>query len=123
MSNCVVNAGSELPQELNFTVYQGGTFNEVIIWTDADGTPIDLTDYTGIMKAKAGSETLITLTTGDGITIDGVQGKITLNISATDTASLPVANANYDLLLTSAGGFCYPLLAGLFNVREGVSVN
>ncbi len=120
--SCTPAAGNQLPADLNFTVYTGATFFQSITWENEDGTPVDLTGYTAAMQAKAGSVTLININTDNGgITLGGVDGTIELLISAEDTSVLPSANCKYDLLLTSSGGFVYPLLGGTLTIRQGVT--
>lgn len=36
----------------NFICEMGATFSRTVTWTDADGTPINLTDYTARMQVR-----------------------------------------------------------------------
>lgn len=112
-----------LPADLNISLYQGATFSLVLTWlTGNPPAAVNLTGYTAVMKIKTGGTTLVTLTTENGgIALGGTAGTITLTVSATATAALSPANGFYDLLLTSAGGIVYPLVAGLATIRAGVS--
>jgi hypothetical protein len=112
----------------DITIYQGTTFRKVIIWNDDQDPPQprNLTGYTARMQVRPGvnRETteapLIDLTTGDGITITGVEGKIEIVISAAETAALDFAPAVgavsgigvYDLELVSGSGEVTRLLQG-----------
>jgi hypothetical protein len=96
----------------NITIEQGATFRLPITIADTvDGvtTNRDLTGYTARMKIKESVEdtaALVTLTTSNGgITIDPDQvtnkGKLSLLISATDTAALDFDQGVYDLELVT----------------------
>ena len=110
-----------LPGTLNIQVYIGGTFNLTLTWT-ADGSSVDLSNYTAAMKIVNGQDEVIELTDGDGITLGGTAGTIAITISATDTSAMSPATCEYDLLLTSQGGVVTPLVAGLCTIRKGVTV-
>lgn len=119
---CTPSAGNQLPGELNLTIYQGSTFYLVITITDENSDPVDFTGCSAAMTVKAGTIAVIELTTDNGrITLGGAAGTITLEIDAEDTAELLPANCKYDLVVT-CGDFVTPYLAGLLNVREGVTV-
>jgi hypothetical protein len=111
-----------LPGTLNFPVYIGATFGLTLTWT-ADGVAVDLTGYTAAaLTIKDGQDTVVALTLGDGITLGGTAGTITLSIDAEDTAEFAPATADYDLLLTSGSGVVTPLVAGIVTIRKGTTV-
>ncbi len=112
----------------NFLCNQGATFNRTITWTDSAKNPIDLTSYTARMHVRTTVEaasTIIQLTTANGrITLGNTaqtKGRITLLISATDTAALTPGQYVYDLELVSAGGEVTRLIEGNFVVRAEVT--
>ncbi|VTS03577.1 hypothetical protein [Gemmata obscuriglobus] len=112
----VLASTDQFPLPLNLTVYQGATFTKTFTWTTgpdrSNQTPVDLTGYTAEMAIRSGQTVVISLTTGNsGIALGTTDGRITLNIDASDTATLTAANAEYDLLLAS-GGVVTPLLGG-----------
>lgn len=92
------------PAKIDLTIYQGATFRKEFVLKVND-TVFDLTGYTARMQARercSSDSALLTLTTENaGITIDGAAGKITLFISATDTAAITYVTAVYDLELIS----------------------
>lgn len=92
-----------MASEVNFTLDQGSTFTQTLIYKDSEGNPVDLTNYTARSKARASLESNViiwNLTNGNGITLGGATGEITLTISAADTADYePGAVYVYDLEL------------------------
>jgi hypothetical protein len=117
--------------KFKITIYQGSTFELPItigsIINDVD-TPTDLTGYTARMKIKLGvfeTTSLIDLTTENGrIVIDPDQvantGKLTLQISATDTAALDFDQAVYDLELVN-GSVVQRYLMGVVKLSREVT--
>lgn len=92
-----------MASEVNFTLDQGSTFTQTLVYKDSEGNPVDLTSYTARSKARASLESNViiwNLTNGNGITLGGATGEITLTISAADTADYePGAVYVYDLEL------------------------
>lgn len=66
---------------------------------------MDLTGFTARMKikSKVGGTTILSLTNGSGITLNGVLGTFTINISAVDTATFSFERAVYDLEMVTSG--------------------
>ncbi len=97
----------------------GATFQETITYLDPDGvTPVDLTGYGAAFIAKPSythATKIIDLDESDGITIDAVNGKITIYLSPSDTQSISdTYNEDklvYNLHLTQ-GDDIFPLLFG-----------
>ncbi len=103
-------------------VIQGVNFLQAFYYFDANDRPIDLTDCTARMQARAtvnaedppildwSSET-------DEIIIDGNAGSVIVSVSAADTADIEqYADAVYDLLLTFPGGFVQQLVSGPISI-------
>jgi len=92
----------------NFTIEQGATFKRIMTWKDSNGNPISLVGYKGrmqIRQAKDSSNVIMTLDTEDngGMALGGVEGTITIEISASRTAGLDFRTAVYDLELEKDG--------------------
>lgn len=85
----------------NFTIEQGAEFTRVITCKDADGNVINLTGFSARMKIKRVDNNAVikSLTVGSGLTLGGVTGTITINISHTDTTAMDFTEAKYDLEL------------------------
>jgi hypothetical protein len=107
----------------NFTIEQGATFNLLMTWR-IDNVPVNLTGYTARLQARIDvdeTETILSLTTGAGITLGGAAGTITLDQSATQTAVLPKGEYVYDLELQTSGGIVTRLLQGELNISAEVT--
>lgn len=68
-------------------IQQGLPFDYDLVWEE-DGVPVDMTGWTGTFTAKAkfgDDQTLMT-----SIPVLGAAGEIAVNITATQTAALPV---------------------------------
>lgn len=114
---------SSTPGLYNWTWYAGQTLDQT--FTVTSGTAVvDLTGYTGAMKARtdyAASTAVITLGTAS-ITLGGTAGTIRVQQTAAQTAAIGSAagyaqtNYVYDLELTSGGGEVTRLLQGLLTI-------
>lgn len=108
VSNLVINCGSYFSQE--FTLY------------NSDGTPLNLTGYTGksyIRKSAATSsytEFIFTI-------VNEVQGKIRLTLSSDASKQLKYGRYVYDVRITSGAGLKSIVLEGGVLVRDDVTVN
>lgn len=94
------------PGALDFTIYNGVTFQEHLTWQAPSGIPIDITGLRWRMQirseasASCGAVVYYTLDSAanDGtITLNPTAGQITLMIPATDTANFNFTSAVYDL--------------------------
>lgn len=84
----------------NFKLEEGATWTKVLEWKNEDLTPIDLTGFTARMQIRKSYSTataLHTLTSSDGITLDGPTGTITLNIPAATSVGWKKGRYVYDL--------------------------
>jgi len=113
----------------SFVIEQGATLDFEIAYTDSNGDPVDLTDYTGRMQIKStrGADTAyITLssslaTDNTGLNFSGSNsvnppdsGTIGIFISANSSSALDFNEAYYDLEIVS--GSVYPVVT---RVLEG----
>jgi hypothetical protein len=109
--------------EYNFTIEQGATFNLLMTWK-INNVAVNLTGYTARLQARIDvdeTETILSLTTGAGITLGGAAGTISLDQTATQTALLPKGEYVYDLELQSSGGIVTRLLQGELNISAEVT--
>lgn len=108
----------------NFTIEQGATWTRDFIWTDSSGTAIDLTGYTARMQGRASVQstaTIFSLTSSPaaGIVITAAQGKVTVTLTATETANLPCGGV-YDLELVN-GAVVTRLVEGSFILSSEIT--
>ena len=107
---------------------QGATFRRVITWKNGAGAVINLTGFSGRMMVRTShgaSAPTVSLTTsgGGGITLGGAAGTVTVVITATQTANIPIPTVAgvkdafdgvYDLELVAPNGDVTRLLEGRF---------
>lgn len=113
----------------DFSIEQGSSFKLSLIYKDADGNVVDLTNWCSRLTWVTNTGTTQTFTTENvdysvyKFTIDGVNGKITLMIPANTTNLFNFFSCKYDLEIQSpddlyAGGGKYTirLLYGDINI-------
>lgn len=122
----------QAPANLDLTMYQGASWDYTLTWTTTAGTvtsPVDLTGYTARMQVRetqASTATVMSLTTGTGITLGGTAGTIYLEASPATTAGIataatPQTQYVYDLELTSGAGYVTRLVEGNFIIDPEVT--
>jgi len=85
----------------SFTIEQGATLSFELQYTDADGLPVDLTGYTGLMQIRSGySSSAGTVTYLDFPSLSGSQyadgfqsQSVFLSFSGSNLATSPVSGA------------------------------
>lgn len=100
-------------------IYQGDTFAQIVVVTNADGTPADLTGYTAraqMRRAVADTEPEIALTIG--VTIQSPN--ILLDIPNTATTGLS-GTYKWDLELTTPTNAVMTILQGSVNITPEVT--
>lgn len=105
----------------DFDLYQGATFNRTLDIKDADNAAVDITNYTfaGQIRTSAHSGTVAGTFT---CTITNASnGRITWEMSATNTALVPAQQCVYDLEMTQANGDIVRLLEGFVDVKANVT--
>ena len=115
----------QTPGKLDLVAYQGASWDYTLTWL-AGGTPVNLTAYTARMQVREtfdSTGTILSLTSGTGITLGGTAGTIYLEASATTTAGFdgtPNKQFVYDLELESAG-VVTRLVEGTFTINPEVT--
>lgn len=109
----------------DWIIQAGGTFDEVVIYSDACGEYYDLTGCTAKMDCKykvSDASPFITLSTANGrITIDPLVGTLNLHIDADDTDSLIAGRGLFDLQITYPSGDIIYILQGKITVEKMVT--
>lgn len=115
---------SVAPGLLNLTFPQGATWKLSMTYTNSAGSPIDLTNYTARMQARATFETatsVLSLTNGAGIILGGTAGSINLLVAATATALIEADQYVYDLEIASASNEVTRVVQGTLIVTPEVT--
>ena len=106
----------------NLTCDQATTFNFQFQILN-DSTPWDLTNYTATMTVRpfvGASTTTIVASTSNGRIALQPNGRVVVNINATDTGNLASGRYSYDLVLNS-GSVVTRILEGKFIVTGAVT--
>lgn len=119
------NFNFEVNSEGTPYIEQGASFRVPLIWKDSDGLPNDLTDYTARMQVRAAKEAtdiLLELTSENGrLVLGGLDGTITITLTATETAAIDWCKGVYDLEVVAPDGFVTRLLEGRVSVSKEVT--
>jgi hypothetical protein len=92
-----------------------------VTYADSTGTPINLTGYTAsfALAQNLNGATILTLSTGSGITITGSTGVIALHATPSQTAIDP-GQYRAELVITSGAGIQTSLLKGQITISSKV---
>lgn len=114
-----------MAQIYNFSFVQGDTHSFVVEWRDANDAPFDLSGYSVRLQIKEDYSTaaLVTLTNGNGIVLDGVNGRTTVTFTAAQTGGLAVASYVYDMQFTSPASVVTTLVQGQATCTPQVTTN
>ena len=109
------------PQNADLRCYRGQTWRQIMYITDSDDEPIDLTGVTvtAQIRPEANSQTITAEMT---CTVSAAEGKVTLSISASDTAAIAPNRYVYDVKFTDSNNEVQYYICGNFIVRGRVTV-
>jgi hypothetical protein len=111
------------PGRVNFLCPQGSTFSRRLTYK-IDDVPVNLSGYSSRLQVREthyDTETIVSLTSGSGITLGGSAGTIDLLISASATALFNAGTWVYDLEIQSTNGTIDRLVEGSFIVTPEVT--
>lgn len=104
---------------VQLSVIQGETFQQDIVLTDADGTALDLTGFSGRGTVKSAAGT--TIATLDVIVYDDDAGLVTIGLSAATTAALTAGVYSYDVEVYAGTEQVYKPIHGTFTVISEIT--
>lgn len=111
------------PGRINFGCPQGSTFRKTLTYK-INNTPVNITGYSSRLQVRETHYTtdiIISLTSGNGITLGGSAGTIDILISASATALFDAGTFVYDLEIQSPSGIVDRLIEGSFIVSPEVT--
>jgi hypothetical protein len=110
------------PGTYNAPVWCGATWSKTFTWT-IDTVPVNWTGYTAKMQVKEhlNSDSVVTLTSGSGITLGGSAGTVDITISSALTGAVTPGQYIYDLEVTN-GSITYRLLEGKLTFDGQVTI-
>lgn len=94
-----------IPGKVNFTCPQGTTFQKTLTYK-IDNSAIDLSGYDARLQVREfhySDDPVVSLSSGNGITLGGSAGTIDVLIDADTTAGFDAGNYVYDLELVVSG--------------------
>lgn len=103
----------------NTVIDQGADWYITFYYDNPDGTPVNITSYTAALQMRTSplaKTTVLSLTTGDGITITGNQGRIDVHATNVQTTAITNGKYSYDLEITSPQGIVTRLVQGTIEV-------
>lgn len=109
-----------------FKIVEGTTFGFELTWSDANGTPIDITGCAArfVICPADSRQALAECSTEDGgIALGGVTGEVTVSLAPGKTAGQAGRQwqgARYELRLEYASGDAYSLLRGTVALEPGL---
>ena len=105
----------------NIVIPQAADFEQVFFQKNTDGSPIDLTGYTGESKIRKFPQSL----TSESFTVGIVSttGQVTIGMTAPVTALLKAGRHYYDIYLTSSSGVVSRMMEGMAMVTAGVTTS
>jgi hypothetical protein len=110
----------------NFEVDQNATFTFIVEYKDNNDIAINLTGSTAklqVRDTKGGSKLAFTLTSpSGGITIDGVNGRITCKMTPTQTNKLFYPKSSYDLMVTDSNTNKIKIVEGFLTLNRSVTI-
>lgn len=108
----------------NISADQGTTYAATVTYNDSQGAPVSLVGASAAMKVRkfAGSpDSRLTLGVGNGLTLGGALGTVTISISAAALSTVPAGEYVYDLEVVLASGSTVKLIGGTFTVNAEVT--
>jgi hypothetical protein len=89
-----------------------------------NGTPINITNYTAALQVRSlpsDPTTVLSLSTGSGITITGATGTVEVHATAAQTRAIDEGTYYYDLEITAPTGVVTRLVQGQVVVSAEVT--
>jgi hypothetical protein len=108
----------------NVVIDQGADWFLNVTYDNPDGTPVNLTGYTAALQLRSlptDPVSVLSLSTGSGITITGATGLVAIRATATQTRAIDEGIYYYDLEITSASGVVTRLIQGQADVSPEVT--
>ena len=110
---------------LDITIGQGATFEQLIVWKQSNGTPVNLTSVTAIAGQVRPTPESATVSATFVMTIEGdpEDGTIKWFLSATASSAIPLTCGDqaYDIEVTFSDGNVVRLLQGAATISPGVT--
>jgi hypothetical protein len=108
----------------NTIIDQGADWYLTVTYENPAGTPINITSYTAALQIRSlpsDPTTVLSLSTGSGITITGATGTVEVHATAAQTRAIDEGTYYYDLEITAPSGVVTRLVQGQVVVSAEVT--
>ena len=105
----------------NITVDTGSNFFREFYLDNSDGTPLDLTGYTGKSEVRKHPDSVGAATTFSVSFVDRSNGLIRLSLNKKQTTTIKPGRYVYDVMLTDSSNKKNIVIEGMFNARLDVT--
>jgi hypothetical protein len=105
---------------INLVIEQGTDFYATFTVTNDDGTPLNLSGFTGTCKMKRSHASNSTPISVDLGYVSRSAGKISISMSAANTTTLKAKRYVYEIILISPNNVKSRVIEGLVEVTPGV---
>jgi hypothetical protein len=102
------------------TIEQGASFSTTVTVNDANGTPTNLTGFTGVAQMRK-SFYSSTATNFSVSVLNAANGVLAMTMTAANTANLSAGRMMYDLLITSPSNIKTRVVEGIVVILPSVS--
>lgn len=105
---------------INLVIEQGTDFYATFTVTNDDGTPLNLSGFTGMGKMKKSHASSVTPISLDLGYVSRSAGKISVSMTAANTTTLKAKRYVYEIVLISPNNVKARVIEGLVEVTPGV---
>lgn len=105
---------------VNIVIEKGTDYQEVFTVNNPDGSPLNLTGYTGVAKIRKFPESATSTPFTVGIV--SAAGQVVLSLSNTVTDDLKTGRHYYDIIITSTEGKKTKVVDGMVLVNASESI-
>lgn len=105
---------------VNIVIEQGTDYQEVFTVNNPDGSPLDLTGYTGSSKIRKFPES--TTSTSFNVGIVSTAGQVVVSLANTVTSNLKSGRYYYDVMITSGDGKKTKVVDGMVLVNPSETI-
>lgn len=105
---------------VNIVVEQGTDYQEIFTVNNPDGSPLDLTGYTGIAKIRKFPDS--TTSTSFNVGIVSTAGQVVVSLANTVTDDLKSGRYYYDVIVTSPTNKKLKVVDGMVLVNPSESI-
>jgi hypothetical protein len=106
----------------DFTITAFADYNFKVEYLDS-GQPVNLAGYSAFMQIRKTFNTpaVLSLSDGNGLTIDGALGTVTVHFSGTQTGNLIKGPWLYNLFIVSPEGYRTELIGGTISIAPSAT--